>query len=115
MLGRYNSFDGNNYAQVFANNSFFAATYPMDKKSLAGQGLRDFIDDFEVMDRLVCNGSNEKTSKGTDFMKEVQKHGIDLHVTDPDRHNQSKFEGLIREIRKKWFFVMLRNKVPHRL
>ena len=48
-------------------------------------------------------------------MKEVQKHGIELHVTEPDYHNQSKFEGVIIEIRKKWFRVMIRKKVPNRL
>ena len=45
-------------------------------------------------------------------MKEVQNHGIDIHVTDPDHHNQFKVEGVIRKIQK-WFRVMLRNKVPH--
>ena len=48
-------------------------------------------------------------------MKEFHKHGIDLHVTEPDCHNQSKVEGVIREMRKKWFHVMLKKKVPHRL
>ena len=67
------------------------------------------------MDRLVCNESKEHTLKGTDFMKEFCKNGIDLHVTDPDCHNQSKVEGMIREMRKKCFCVMIRKKVPHRL
>ena len=48
-------------------------------------------------------------------MKEVQNHGIDPHVTNPDRHNQSKFKDVKREMRKKWFGVMLRKKVPHKL
>ena len=67
------------------------------------------------MERLVCDGSKEQILKGTDFMKEVQRHGIDLHVTDLDRHNQSKVEGKIREMGKKWLRVMLGKKVPHRL
>ena len=29
-------------------------------------------------------------------MKEVQNHGIDLHVTKPDNHNQYKVEGVLR-------------------
>ena len=40
----------------------------MEKKSLAGQGLREFITDFGIMDRLVCDESKEQTSKGTDFI-----------------------------------------------
>ena len=53
------------------------------------------------MDRLVCDGSKDQTSKGKDFMKETQKRGIDIHATEPDFHNQSKVEGVIREIHKK--------------
>ena len=34
-------------------------------------------------------------------MKEDRKHGIDLHVTNPDFHKQSKVEGVIRRIHKK--------------
>ena len=40
---------------------------------------------------------------------------IDLHLTEPDRHNQSKVEGVIRELRKRWFRVMLKQWVPSRL
>ena len=62
----------------------------MEKKSLARQVLREFIGNSGVMDRLFCGGSNKKTSMGTDFMKQARKHGIDLHVTNPDHHNQSR-------------------------
>ena len=64
MVGWYKSLDGNHYVQVFANNSFFADANPIYKNSLAGQGPREFIGDFGVMDRLVCDGSKEHTSKG---------------------------------------------------
>ena len=67
------------------------------------------------MDRLVFDGSKEQTSKGVYFMKELGKDGIDLHVANPDLHNQSKVEGVMKEMRKKWFRVMLRKKVPRRL
>ena len=75
--------------------------------------MREFITDFGVMDCLVCDGSKEQTSKGTDFIREVRKYGMGLHVTRPYRHNQSKVEGVIIEMRKKWFRFMLRKKVPH--
>ena len=115
MTGTYKYLDRNSYAQVFSKNYLFTAAYPMEKKSLSDQGLREFIGDFGVMDRLVCNRSKEHTSKGTDFMKEVQKHRIDLHVTYSDIHNQSNVEGVIIEMCKEWLRVMLRKKVPQRL
>ena len=98
MVGRYKFLDGNHYAQVFTNDSLFAAEYPMDKKILSGQGLREFIAYFGVLDRLVCDRYKDQTSKWTDFTKEVRKHGMDLHVTNPDYHNQLLVESVIREI-----------------
>ena len=115
MGGWHKSLDGNKYAQVFANDSFFAVYYPMEKKSSAGQALKQFIAEFGVPDRIICDSSGEQTGKRTEFAATVRKHGIDLHLMEPDRHNQSKVEGVIRELRKRWFRVMLKQRVPNRL
>ena len=87
----------------------------MDKKSSAGQALKQFIADFGVPDRIVCDSSGEQTGKRTEFAATVRKHGIDIHLTEPDHHNQSKVEGVIRELRKRLFRVMLKQRVPNRL
>ena len=71
LAGKYKSLEVNRYTQVFTNDYFFAAAYLMEKKSLAGQGQREFISIFWVMDQLFFDGSKEQTSKGKDFMKEV--------------------------------------------
>ena len=63
MGGRHKSLDGSKYAHVFANDSFFAVSYPMDKKSSAGQALKQFIADFSVPDQIICDGSGEQTGK----------------------------------------------------
>ena len=95
MNGRHKSLDGNKHAQVYANESFFADAYPMDKKATAGQALKQFISDFGIPDRLVCNGVAEQVGKRTEFRNVVCEHDIDLHVTESHRHNQSKVEGVI--------------------
>ena len=115
MNGRYKSLDGNKYAQVFANESFFAAAYPMEHKSSASQALKQYISDFGIPDKLVCDGAAEQVGKWTEFQSTVRKHAIDLHVTEPHRHNQSKVEGVVREIRERWFRIMLKKKVPRQL
>ena len=69
MAGLYKSLDINSYDQVLANDYFFADIYPMENKSLAGQGLRELIADFGVMYCLFCDGFKEQTAKGTYFMK----------------------------------------------
>ena len=87
----------------------------MEHKSSVGQALKQFISDFGIPDRLVCDGTAEQVGKQTEFQSMVRKHAIDLHITEPHRHNQSKVEGIVREIRKCWFRIMLKKKVPKRL
>ena len=48
-------------------------------------------------------------------MEQVRKHHIDVHTTKPNWHNQSKVEGVIRELRKNWFCTMHCRRVPRRL
>ena len=98
MNGRYKSLDGDKHAQIFANESFFVTPYLMEHKSNAGQALKQFISDFGILDKLVCDGAAEQVGKQTEFQSMVRKHAIDLHVTEPHRHNQSKVEGVVREI-----------------
>ena len=71
MDGRCKSLDGNHYAQVFANKSYFSRIYPMDTKGKARDALRLFCQEFGVPEKLTFDGSLEQTGKGTQFMKEV--------------------------------------------
>ena len=48
-------------------------------------------------------------------MEQVNKHHIDVHTTKLNRHNQSKVEGVICELRKNWFRTIHRKQVPRRL
>ena len=115
MDGRCKSLDGNKYAQVFANKLYFSRIYPMDSKKKAGDALRLFCQEFGVPEHLTFDGSKEQTKKGTEFMKQVRKHDIDYHISEPGMHNENPVEGCIRELRRKWYRVMIRNKVPKEL
>ena len=63
MNGRYKSLDGNKHAQICANESFFTTAYPMEHKSSTGQALKQFISDFGIPDKLVCDGAAEQVGK----------------------------------------------------
>ena len=65
MDGRVKSLDGNRYAQVFTNQSYFAKIYPMDTKRKAGDALKIFCQEFGIPEKLVFDGSKEQTQKGT--------------------------------------------------
>ena len=115
MHGHFKSLDGNKYAQIFATEDYFAAAYPMESKALAGDALKEFIADYGMPDKIIMDGAGEQTGKRSTFMEQVWKHHIDYHVTEPEQYNQSRVEGVIREIRKKWFRVMTKKYVPKRL
>ena len=61
MDGQHKSFDGNKYAQVFATDFHFSAVYPMESKGHAGDALKQFIADFGVPDKIICDGTKEQT------------------------------------------------------
>ena len=48
-------------------------------------------------------------------MKQIRKNNIDFQLIKPDRHNHNPCKGVIREVRRKWFRTMTRNRVPRRL
>ena len=73
----------------------------MDTKSKAGDALRTFSLEFCVPEKLTCDGSNEQTGKKTEFIKQVRRNDIKLHVIEPDRHNQNLCEGVINEVQRK--------------
>ena len=87
----------------------------MEKKATTGQALKQFIADFGIPDQLVCDGAAEQVGKRTEFRNVVHKHDINLHVTEPHCHKKSKVEGIICEIQKQWFWVMLKKRVPKQL
>ena len=77
--------------------------------------MKTFCCEFGVPNTLISNGSNEQVGKHTDFIKQVCKHNINHHIIEPDLNNQNPAEGVIREIRRKWYRVMIRKQVPTRL
>ena len=115
MDGRCKTLDGNKFAQVFANKAYFSRIYPMDSKSKCGNALRLFCQEFGVPEKLTFDGSKEQCMKGTEFMRQIQVHDIDYHIAEADHHNQNPVEGCIRELRRKWYRIMIRKRVPQRL
>ena len=70
MHGHFKSLDGNRYAQVFATEDFFAAAYPMEAKSMAGDALKEFITEFGVPDDRIPS-----TTPGADPPRDAKDSG----------------------------------------
>lgn len=115
MDGRLKSLDGNKYAQIFATKELFVVAYPMQSKTSAGEGLRQFVHEYGRPEHLTFDGSREQCGKETEFMKNVRKYSINYRVTEPDCPNHNSAEGVIQEICKKWFRIMVKKHVPKQL
>ena len=84
----------------------------MDKKSEAGNALKLFCREFGVPESLTFDGSKEQNGKNTLFMQQIRKNNIAHHTIEPEMHNQNPAEGVIRELRRKLYRVMVRKCVP---
>jgi hypothetical protein len=104
--------DGNICGQIYANGDYFVAFYPMDSKSKAGDSLRAFCREYGVPEILRHDGAPEMVGRKTEFQKLVRKYGIQTHISEAGMHNQSPAEGVVRELRRKWFRVMFKKRVP---
>ena len=47
-------------------------------------------------------------------MKKIRKYDIYYHISEHDRPNQNPDEGVIRELRRKWFLMMVQKRAPRR-
>jgi hypothetical protein len=107
--------DGNTYAQVFATKDLFVVVYPMGSKSLAGEGLRQCIHEYGRPEHLTFDGMKEQNGKIMEFMKNIRKNYINHKVSDPERPNHNFAKRVSCKIRKKWFRIMTKKKVPKEL
>ena len=112
LFGRCRSISNNTCAQIFANESYFVKAYPMERKSMAGQSLWQFIRDFGVPEQLTSDGASKQTGSKTEFMQNVRKYEIQHHVSEPHRPQQNRAESVIREVKRRWFRQMTKRRVP---
>ena len=78
---RVNYLDGNRYAQVFSNGTYFSEIYPMANKADAGKVLRMFVMELGVSEELMVDESKYQNSPGTEFMKFFRRNYIPLTRT----------------------------------
>ena len=50
--------------------------------------------------------------KGTEFMKQVRQNNTIYHSSEADSHNINLVEGFIQELRRKWYIMTIKKKVP---
>ena len=105
------------YCQVFGNRKMFCEAYPIASKNMeqVDNALKKFLKEYGVPDRIITDGSREKTSKGSKWQATLRKNNITGEVTQPHRPNQNPAETVIRELRKRWYRAIFRTNCPRTL
>ena len=98
MYGQVKSFDGNLYAQLLSNGTYFSEINPMAKKADMGKTLKTFMMDTGVPEELMANGLQKKNIPGTELMECCRRNFISLTRTKPERPNHNPTEGLMTEV-----------------
>ena len=111
------SLNQNVCAQIYSHKGGFAVTYPIRDSTgtTLGQTLADFAHDFGVPERLIFDGAMAQQGKNTLFMKNIRKYYINYKISNPRRPNENPAESAIREVKKRWFRIMIKKRVPRRL
>ena len=111
------SLNQNRCAKVFSQNVGFNVTYTMIllTEDYLGYLYRDFCHDFEIPEHLKFDGYSLQARRNTLFMKTLRKYDTQYHVSIPCRPNDNPTEGSIRELKKRWYCIMHKNKNPERL
>jgi hypothetical protein len=115
--GKAKSLRGNVGSQVFSHKCGFKACYPLQKVdgNSVGDALTQFISDYGVPEHLTFDGASVQTGPKTRFMDAIRRYEIKYHISGPRRPNENPAEQGIHELKKRWYRLMLKKKVPHRL
>jgi hypothetical protein len=115
--GKLKSLRGNVGSQIYSHKCGFKASYPMLKVdgNTVGDTLTQFISDFGAPAHLTFDGASVQTGPRTRFMEAIRRYEIKYHVSGPRRPNENPAEQSIHEIKKRWYRIMLKKKVPPRL
>ena len=110
IYGELKSLLQNVAAQVYTTKFGFASVYPITgfDGTTIGNTLKDFISDYGVPEHLTFDGALVQTGRNTDFMKAIKKYEIKHHTSSPRRPNENPAEGSIREIKRRWYHIMMK-------
>jgi hypothetical protein len=115
--GKIKSLRGYIGSQLYSHKCGFKACYPLHNVDGNGVGdsLTQFISDYGVPERLTFDGASVQTGPKTRFMDAIRRYEIKYHVSGPRRPNENPAEQAIHELKKRWYRLMLKKKVPPRL
>lgn len=119
VYGKIKSLRGNVGSQLFSHKCGFKAAYPIQRidGDHVGNALTQFISDFGVLEHLTFDGASVQTGVRTRFMDAIRKYEVKYHVSGPRQPNENPAgeQSIHQQVKKRWYRIMLKKKVPARL
>lgn len=111
------SLRGNVGSQLHSHKCGFKASYPIQKidGNNMGDTITQLIRDYGAPEHLRFDGASVQTGPKTRCMSAIRKNEIKYHVSGPRRPNENPTEHSIHEVKKCWYRIMLKRRVPARL
>ncbi|KAI2504636.1 Reverse transcriptase (RNA-dependent DNA polymerase) [Fragilaria crotonensis] len=113
LISNTTSRRNNKYAQIFATSDGWCRAFPMQKKSLAHEGLSLLFQREGVPNTIIMDGAREQTM-GI-FRKKCREVGVHVKQTEPHTPWSNAAEAAIRELKRGVGRQMVRSAAPKRL
>mmetsp|Transcript_17331 Transcript_17331/g.42358 ORF Transcript_17331/g.42358 Transcript_17331/m.42358 type:complete len:358 (+) Transcript_17331:1030-2103(+) len=111
------SLRGNIASQIFFHKcGFFTCNHlPKVDDSHMGPTLNRFISDFGIPEHLTMDGAAVQTGRNTKFMDTIRRTTIQHHVSRPYRPDENPAEVGIRELKRRFYRLVIKYQIPMRL
>jgi hypothetical protein len=103
--------------QIYSHKSGFNVPYHLTRANgeQVGHSLSNFVSDYGAPEHLTFDGAAVQVGASTLFQDNLRRAEIRHHVSAPRRPNENPAEAAIRDIKKRWYQIMLKKQVPKRL
>lgn len=111
------SLRGNIASQIYFHKCGFYANYNISRTNDAqiGPTLPRFISDYGIPQHLTMDGAAVQKGRKTTFMETIRRANIDWHISGPYRPEENPVEGGIRELKRRFYRLIIKQGVPMRL
>ena len=80
-----------------------------------GNSLNDFIHEYGAPYHLTFDGVAVQVGSKTKFVDYLRRNHIHTHILTPRQPNENPAEGSIQEVKKKWYRIKGKKKVPDKI
>ena len=113
----HKSIRGNIASQIYFHKSGFYSCHHLSKvdDKQVGPTLKKFIAEYGIPEHLTMDGAAVQVGRNTSFMETINRATIDYHISRPYRPEENPAEGGIRELKRRFYRLVVKHGIPERL